>query len=206
MLVETVNPATGTGLATYPAQTWDDISADLDAARNAFLTWSDTPVADRLALLEKVGGLLTDRRDEYAALVTAEMGKPITEALAEIDKCALNCQVVADLAVDWLADHPVASSAQRSWLRYEPLGVVFAVMPWNFPFWQVLALRRRGAGRGQRGGAQALTERDGLRARHRTAVSRRRRTRRAVRQPRGRGSRRSRRPAPGSSPTRGSRR
>ncbi len=66
------------------------------------------------------------------------MGKPITEALAEVDKCAWNCEVVADLAPGWLADHEVASAASRSWLSYEPLGVVFAVMPWNFPFWQVL--------------------------------------------------------------------
>jgi succinate-semialdehyde dehydrogenase/glutarate-semialdehyde dehydrogenase len=137
-VVETVNPATGTRLATYPAQTWTEISDDLDAAHRAFLTWSATPLGERLTLLRAVGRLLTERREQYAALITAEMGKPITEALAEIDKCALNCQVVADLAGDWLADHPVASSAQRSWLSYEPLGVVFAVMPWNFPFWQVL--------------------------------------------------------------------
>jgi succinate-semialdehyde dehydrogenase/glutarate-semialdehyde dehydrogenase len=137
-VVETVNPATGTRLATYPAQTWTEISDDLDAAHRAFLTWSATPLGERLTLLRAVGRQLTERREQYAALITAEMGKPITEALAEIDKCALNCQVVADLAGDWLADHPVASSAQRSWLSYEPLGVVFAVMPWNFPFWQVL--------------------------------------------------------------------
>ena len=66
------------------------------------------------------------------------MGKPLAEALAEIDKCAWNCDVVADSAAGWLADHEVASAAPRSWLSYEPLGVVFAVMPWNYPFWQVL--------------------------------------------------------------------
>jgi succinate-semialdehyde dehydrogenase/glutarate-semialdehyde dehydrogenase len=66
------------------------------------------------------------------------MGKPITEALGEVDKCAWNCEVVADLAPGWLADHEVSSGASRSWLSYEPLGVVLAVMPWNFPFWQVL--------------------------------------------------------------------
>ena len=65
------------------------------------------------------------------------MGKPLAEALGEVDKCAWNCEVVADLAPGWLADHEVASAASRSWLSYEPLGVVFAVMPWNFPFWQV---------------------------------------------------------------------
>ena len=94
--------------------------------------------SERLALLRGVGKLLTERREEYAALITAEMGKPLAEALAEVDKCAWNCEVVADLAPGWLADHEVASGASRSWLSYEPLGVVFAVMPWNFPFWQVL--------------------------------------------------------------------
>jgi len=82
--------------------------------------------------------VLTERREEYAALVTAEMGKPLAEALAEVDKCAWNCEVVADSAPGWLADHDVSSGAARSWLSYEPLGVVFAVMPWNYPFWQVL--------------------------------------------------------------------
>jgi hypothetical protein len=77
-------------------------------------------------LLRSVGKLLTERRDEYAALITAEMGKPLAEALAEIDKCAWNCDVVADLAPGWLADHLVESSASRSWVSYEPLGVVFA--------------------------------------------------------------------------------
>ena len=137
-VIETLNPATGKWLAAYPAQTWDEISADLESARAAYAVWSAAPLGERLSLLRRVGGLLTERRDEYAGLITAEMGKPITEALAEIDKCAFNCQVVADLAGDWLADHPVRSGAKSSWLSYEPLGVVFAVMPWNFPFWQVL--------------------------------------------------------------------
>jgi succinate-semialdehyde dehydrogenase/glutarate-semialdehyde dehydrogenase len=100
--------------------------------------WAGTPLDERLTLLRRTGKLLSERREEYAALITSEMGKPITEALAEVDKCAWNCEVVADLAPGWLADHEVASSASRSWLSYEPLGVVFAVMPWNFPFWQVL--------------------------------------------------------------------
>ncbi len=70
--------------------------------------------------------------------MTAEMGKPLAEALAEVDKCAWNCEIVAELAPGWLADHEVASAASTSWLSYEPIGVVFAVMPWNYPFWQVL--------------------------------------------------------------------
>jgi succinate-semialdehyde dehydrogenase / glutarate-semialdehyde dehydrogenase len=127
--VETTNPATGAALASYPAHGWDEISAVLDEARAVFV-----PLPERLELLRAVGRLLTERRAEYAALITAEMGKPDAEAVAEIDKCALNCAVVAEHAGDWLADVHTG----LGWTGYEPLGVVFAVMPWNFPFWQVL--------------------------------------------------------------------
>ncbi|MGC4108950.1 MAG: aldehyde dehydrogenase family protein [Nocardioides sp.] len=136
--VVTRNPATGEELARYPAH--DEVALDkaLEQAVTAAQEWAATPLADRLALLRRVGALLTERRETYAALITAEMGKPIGEALGEVDKCAWNCEVVADLAPGWLADVEISSAASRSWLSYEPVGVVFAVMPWNFPFWQVL--------------------------------------------------------------------
>ncbi len=136
--VVTRNPATGAELHRYPAHDAAGVEQALADVATASVTWGATPLDDRLALLRHVGKLLTERREEYAALITAEMGKPVTEALGEVDKCAWNCEVVADLAPGWLADHEVASGASRSWLSYEPLGVVFAVMPWNFPFWQVL--------------------------------------------------------------------
>ena len=127
-------------LATYDAHDEDGIDRGAGGgARGVPSTWAATS-ARRPAptCCAAVGKLLTERREEYAALITAEMGKPLAEALAEIDKCAWNCEIVADLAPGWLADHEVASAASRSWLSYEPLGVVFAVMPWNYPFWQVL--------------------------------------------------------------------
>jgi succinate-semialdehyde dehydrogenase / glutarate-semialdehyde dehydrogenase len=136
--VQTRNPATGEVLATYAAHDEAGVEAALATTYAASRVWAGTPIDERLALLRGVGKLLTERREEYAALITAEMGKPLAEALGEVDKCAWNCDVVADLAPGWLADHEVASGASRSWLSYEPLGVVFAVMPWNFPFWQVL--------------------------------------------------------------------
>src|SRR6478735_9116806 len=138
MAVTTVNPATGEELASYDAHDEAAVEAALAAVHAASQVWAATPLDDRLALLRGVGKLLAERREEYAALITAEMGKPLAESLGEVDKCAWNCEVVADLAPGWLADHEVASGASRSWLSYEPLGVVFAVMPWNFPFWQVL--------------------------------------------------------------------
>lgn len=136
--VVTRNPATGEFLASYDAHDEAGVEEAIAATHAASQVWAATPLDERLALLRGVGKLLTERREEYAALITAEMGKPIAESLGEVDKCAWNCDVVADLAPGWLADHEIASSASRSWLSYEPLGVVFAVMPWNFPFWQVL--------------------------------------------------------------------
>ena len=134
----TVDPATGADLATYDVHDEDAVDAALAAAHAAYDVWSLVPLAERCDLLRSVGKLLVERREEYAALITSEMGKPLAEALAEVDKCAWNCDVVAESAPSWLADHEVASAASRSWLSYEPLGVVFAVMPWNYPFWQVL--------------------------------------------------------------------
>ncbi|WP_243058473.1 NAD-dependent succinate-semialdehyde dehydrogenase [Nocardioides sp. SR21] len=138
MQVVTRNPATGEELAAYDAHDEAGVETALAETHAASGVWAATPLDGRLALLRGVGKLLTERREEYAALITAEMGKPLAESLGEIDKCAWNCEVVADLAPAWLADHEVASGASRSWLSYEPIGVVFAVMPWNFPFWQVL--------------------------------------------------------------------
>jgi len=136
--VVTRNPATGRELRRYAAHDDAAVESALASAYAASEAWRTTALEERLTLLRGVGKLLTERREEYAALITAEMGKPVTEALAEVDKCAWNCAVVGELAPGWLADHEVLSGASRSWLSYEPLGVVFAVMPWNFPFWQVL--------------------------------------------------------------------
>jgi succinate-semialdehyde dehydrogenase/glutarate-semialdehyde dehydrogenase len=136
--ITTVDPATGADLATYDAHGEAEVDGVLAAADAAYRSWSSRPLAERTDLMRAVGKLLTERREEYAALITAEMGKPLAEALAEVDKCAWNCEVVADSAPAWLADHELASAASRSWVSFEPLGIVFAVMPWNYPFWQVL--------------------------------------------------------------------
>ncbi len=136
--ITTIDPATGADLATYDAHDEAAVDAALARAHTAYESWSAVPLDERCDLLRSVGKLLTERREDYAALITAEMGKPLAEALAEIDKCAWNCDVVAESAPSWLGDHEVASGAARSWLSYEPMGVVFAVMPWNYPFWQVL--------------------------------------------------------------------
>jgi succinate-semialdehyde dehydrogenase/glutarate-semialdehyde dehydrogenase len=136
--VVTRNPATGEELHRYPAHDEAGVEQALAETHAAAQVWARTPLEERLTLLRRVGKLLTERRSEYAALITAEMGKPLGESSGEIDKCAWNCEVVADLAPAWLADAEIVSGASQSWLSYEPLGVVFAVMPWNYPFWQVV--------------------------------------------------------------------
>ena len=136
--ITTVNPHTGADLTAYETHSPAEIEAALAAADAAAHTWRGSTLAERAAFLHALGGLLTERRDRYAGLITTEMGKPIAEALGEVDKCASSCLVVADLAPGWLADEVIDSPAQKSWISYEPLGVVFAVMPWNFPFWQVI--------------------------------------------------------------------
>ena len=97
------NPATGEELARYDAHDDAAVEQALADVSSAAAGWSATPLEQRLALLRGVGKLLTERRDEYAWLITAEMGKPLAQALAEVDKCAWNCEVVADLAPGWLA-------------------------------------------------------------------------------------------------------
>lgn len=136
--VVTRDPATGVELARYRAHDDADVEAVLAAVHAAAQAWRWSDVAARADLLRRTGALLAARREELAALVTAEMGKPLAEARAEVDKCAWNCAVVADHAAQWLAAREVPTAASRSWVAYEPLGVVLAVMPWNFPLWQVV--------------------------------------------------------------------
>lgn len=136
--VVTVDPTTGAELARYPAHTAEQIDDLLDRAGTAFIGWRHLALKQRAEVLERTAELLRLRREDYAALITAEMGKPLAEARAEVDKCALNCSYVAEQAQGWLADEPVEAAPTASWVRFEPVGVVLAVMPWNYPFWQVL--------------------------------------------------------------------
>jgi succinate-semialdehyde dehydrogenase/glutarate-semialdehyde dehydrogenase len=136
--LESINPATEEVLARFPAATPDEIEtaiAEADAAQRA---WRRTSFDERAVAMRRLAAQLRHRRDDYALLITLEMGKPIAEALAEIEKCALTCGFYADRAADFLGDEVVATTASRSLVAYEPLGVVLAIMPWNYPFWQVL--------------------------------------------------------------------
>jgi succinate-semialdehyde dehydrogenase/glutarate-semialdehyde dehydrogenase len=133
-----VNPATGELIREYPEHDEDDVALRLDQAAAAFADWSRRPVAGRAALLRALGASLRADAPAHAALMTAEMGKPIAQAEAEVAKCALTCDWFADHAAALLAPEPAATEASDSHVRFDPLGVVLAVMPWNFPFWQVV--------------------------------------------------------------------
>ncbi|OXS30393.1 NAD-dependent succinate-semialdehyde dehydrogenase [Streptomyces sp. XY006] len=135
MIVST-DPATGTELARYRAQSPQEVDDILDAAASAQTTWRRRDVTDRVHLLRQMARVLREGKTGYAALITAEMGKPTTEARAEIEKCAMTCEYYAQHAPGQLADRLVASDAAESAVVYDPLGVVLAVMPWNYPFWQ----------------------------------------------------------------------
>ena len=136
--VVTVNPATGERLAEYPVLSDADVDAALDRAAAAQTGWAALSYDHRAEVLRRAAGILRAEVEDLALLVTREMGKPLAESRAEVEKCATACDYYADHAGDFLADQPVATSADSSWIGYEPVGVVLAVMPWNFPLWQVL--------------------------------------------------------------------
>lgn len=137
-MIATTNPTTGEVIATFEPHDRTQIDATLQLAFDAQKTWARTSLTDRSALLRRVATLLRERKQMFAALITLEMGKPIVEAEAEIEKCAWNCDYYAENAASILGDEIVASGASESRVVYDPLGVVLAIMPWNYPFWQVL--------------------------------------------------------------------
>jgi len=135
---QVIDPSTGEvdpAVGTHPDA---EVEARVAAAHRAWdRDWRRRPIGDRGALLRAVALRLRDRREILARLMATEMGKPLADGRAEIDKCAWACEHAAEHAVAWLAPEPHPSDASRSYVRYDPLGVVLAIMPWNFPFWQV---------------------------------------------------------------------
>ena len=136
-MFESINPATEQVLARYAIMSAEALTVALEEARTTAMVWSRVEVELRAAMLERVAVLLDAKREEFAQLITAEVGKPIAEARAELDKCALLCRYYAEHAVGFLADQRIQSGTHESVLSYQPLGTVLGIMPWNFPFWQV---------------------------------------------------------------------
>jgi succinate-semialdehyde dehydrogenase/glutarate-semialdehyde dehydrogenase len=133
-----INPATEEVIGTVTHHAWPQVQAALAAAASAFGKWLRTDIAERGNRMRTAGRLLRERRGEFAGLMGREMGKPIAAAEAEIDKCAAACDFFADQAAGFLAPIDVPSSAHRSYVRHDPMGCVLGIMPWNFPFWQVI--------------------------------------------------------------------
>jgi succinate-semialdehyde dehydrogenase / glutarate-semialdehyde dehydrogenase len=138
MAIETVNPATGERVRSFPALSDREIEDKLAAAHRASLSWRRTPVAQRANIVGRAGELLIERKEEYGRLMTLEMGKTLKSAVDEAAKCATACRFYAENAARLLADQPGELAEGEGYVAFEPLGVVLAVMPWNFPFWQVI--------------------------------------------------------------------
>ena len=138
MAIATVSPATGKLIKSFPALTDSEIDDKIEAAWRAARAWRAAPIAERVAVVRRAGELLEERKAEYGRLMTQEMGKTYKAAVEEAAKCALGCRYYADNAERFLADQPVDAEKERSYVAFEPLGVILAVMPWNFPFWQVI--------------------------------------------------------------------
>lgn len=137
MVVQVIHPATEEVIGEYELHRREQVEARLRAADIATARWRATSIDDRAALVRRAAGVLRDRAKDLASLMTREMGKPITGAEAEIEKCAGACDFFAGHAAEFLAEEAIASDATRSSVRFDPLGAVLAIMPWNFPFWQV---------------------------------------------------------------------
>jgi succinate-semialdehyde dehydrogenase/glutarate-semialdehyde dehydrogenase len=137
MSITSINPATGEVLRSYEALSDEGLRAKLELAWSAFLKHRRSPFAWRAERMHRAARILEAEKEEFGRLMTREMGKPLAAAVAEAEKCAWVCRFYADHAERFLADEEIETDAERSFVAYQPLGPVLAVMPWNFPFWQV---------------------------------------------------------------------
>ncbi len=137
MTIEAINPATGERIAKHDEMTGAIVSGIVDGVHATFLDWRHTSFEERAAPMRKAAEILRAEAGDYARLMAREMGKPVRDGVAEAQKCALACDFYAENASRFLAREPVETDARNSFVTFNPIGVVLAVMPWNFPFWQV---------------------------------------------------------------------
>jgi succinate-semialdehyde dehydrogenase/glutarate-semialdehyde dehydrogenase len=137
MLLQSVNPATGQPAFAFDALSDELLLERLQVSERTFHWWSRSSMEERSALLRKVADLLESKKPYYARLMAEEMGKLYHSGLAEIEKCAWVCRYYADHAASMLKDEPVETDARKSYVSFQPMGAILAIMPWNFPFWQV---------------------------------------------------------------------
>jgi len=137
MAIQSINPATQEILRTFDAHTDNDLENIVAQADETYKSWHQTSFAQRRQLMLQAAAILEQEQEHYAELISLEMGKPISQSLGEIKKCASVCRFYADKAEAFLQDEVIQTEASKSFVSYEPLGIILAIMPWNFPFWQV---------------------------------------------------------------------
>lgn len=137
MSLQSINPVSGKLIKKYTEDAEASVNTKIEKAHKAWEKWKNISFEERAKLLISTAKILRDRKDKLAALMTEEMGKPIKEGIAEIEKCALVCEYYAENGAKFLKDGIIKTDAKKSYVSFQPIGVVLAVMPWNFPFWQV---------------------------------------------------------------------
>src|SRR5918996_842158 len=136
--IETINPATGKVISTYDNMSNDQIRGIVENARLAQRKWKGLDISERSAYVRSLGRIMRKNKDDYAKIITEEMGKPIRQAIAEIEKCAWLCDYYSEHSESFLHDELIPTEFRKSFVSFEPLGVVAGIMPWNFPFWQAM--------------------------------------------------------------------
>ena len=137
MSIQSINPATGEVLENFQEMSTSEIDGILQAAETTFREWRKRPFVERTKRMRQAAALLRAGKEKYARTMALEMGKPIVQGEMEVEKCAWACDYYAEHAEAFLAEQPRETDASRSYIRFDPLGPVLAIMPWNFPFWQV---------------------------------------------------------------------
>src|SRR3984893_1300740 len=137
MDIKAIDPVSGKVFASYDEMTPTVVSGIISDVHGAFLEWRRTSFVERATMMREAAKILRGSAGEYARLMAQEMGKPVRDGAAEVEKCASGCDFYADHAARFLAREPILTEARNSFVTFNPLGVVLAVMPWNFPFWQV---------------------------------------------------------------------
>lgn len=133
----TINPATEEIIREYTYASDEELSQQIDAAQATWLGWKKTSYAERAKLFIQLAQNLISQKESLGKLITTEMGKPLAQSISEIEKCAWVCEYYAEKAEGFLKDQTIATDAKESYIHFNPIGIVLAIMPWNFPFWQV---------------------------------------------------------------------
>ena len=136
--LQSINPKKNVMFAQYEVHTEQEIADKIEYTNETYKRWKDVSISERKELLLNLANILRERKFEFAELINSEMGKLISEGKAEIEKCALACEYYAENSEDFLADKIIETNAKKSFVTYQPIGAVLAIMPWNFPFWQVI--------------------------------------------------------------------